>query len=116
MNDPGSVRIALVQMRCGDDRDENLAKSISFIREAHKEGAALVCLPELFLSPYFCKSEDHAQFRRAEAVPGPTTTALEDVAAELDVVILASLFEKRTAGLYHNTLAAIDGKRGYSGK
>ena len=116
MNDPGTVRIALAQMRCGDDRDANLSNAIARIRDAHARGAVLVCLPELFLSPYFCKSEDHAQFKLAEPVPGPATLRLEEVARELDVVVLASLFEKRTEGLYHNTLAVIDGARGYVGK
>ncbi|HEX7070881.1 MAG TPA: carbon-nitrogen hydrolase [Rhodothermales bacterium] len=110
------TRIALVQMRCGEDRDQNLEKALDAIRRAAADGADLVCLPELFLSPYFCKSEDHRHFQLAEPVPGPTTEVLESAAREHDVVVLASLFEKRTEGLYHNTLAVIDGPRGFVGK
>ena len=116
MSDSSSVRIALVQMRCSEQRDENLEKALVGIRDAAAGGAALVCLPELFLSEYFCKSEDHRHFAKAEPVPGPATGVLEEAAAEHDIVVLASLFEKRAEGLYHNTLAVIDGARGYAGK
>ena len=113
MND---LTVGLVQMRCVDDRDANLAHAIELTRKAASGGAQLVCLPELFLSPYFCKSEDHSQFQRAEPVPGPTTTVLAELARELNVDIIASLFEKRAEGLYHNTSAFISGTRGYVGK
>jgi len=100
--------VGLVQMRCSADPRENLEKAISRIREARKLGAQIVCLQELFLTRYFCQSEDQSKFDLAEAVPGPTTDALGKVAREEKVVIVASLFERRAAGLYHNTAAVID--------
>jgi N-carbamoylputrescine amidase len=105
-------RIALVQMRCDSEPEKNLAKAIARIGEAAEQGAQIVCLPELFRSQYFCQSEDHANFALAEEVPGPTTAALAQVAREKNVVLIASLFEKRSAGVYHNTAAVIeaDGK------
>ncbi len=103
-----SSRVALVQMQCGVEPEKNLAKAIERIRDAAKQGADIVCLPELFRSQYFCQSEDHANFALAEEIPGPTTDSLGKLAAELEVVIIASLFEKRGAGLYHNTAAIID--------
>jgi len=109
-------RVALVQTRCGTDPAANLEKAIHFIREAATQGAEIVCLPELFRSQYFCQSEDHANFALAEEVPGPTTTRLETIARENKVVIVASLFEKRAAGVYHNTAAIIDADGTYMGK
>lgn len=103
-------------MRCAERPAENLAKAMEMTRQAAAQGAQVVCLPELFLSPYFCKVEDYRYFELAESIPGPTTDALAPLAAELDVVLIASLFEKRAEGLYHNTLAVLDGKRGYAGK
>ena len=103
-----SSRVALVQMQCGTDPAANLEKAIGFIREATGQGAQIVCLPELFRSQYFCQSEDHANFALAEEIPGPTTDSLGKLARELEVVIVASLFEKRAAGVYHNTAAIID--------
>ena len=102
------TRVALVQMQCGAEPAANLEKAIAFIRDAAKQGAEIVCLPELFRSQYFCQSEDHAHFALAEEVPGPTTDSLGDVARDNNVVIVASLFEKRAAGVYHNTAAVID--------
>ena len=101
-------KIALVQMQCGTEPEKNLAHAIDFIRDAAKHGAEIVCLPELFRSQYFCQAEDHANFALAEEIPGPTTDSLGKLAAELKVVIIASLFEKRGAGVYHNTAAIID--------
>jgi N-carbamoylputrescine amidase len=101
-------KIALVQMQCDAEPEKNLAKAIARIRDAAKQGAQIVCLPELFRSQYFCQSEDHANFALAEEIPGPTTDSLGKLAAELKVVIIASLFEKRGAGVYHNTAAIID--------
>ena len=98
------------------NRDQNLARAQSLVREAAGRGAGIVCLPELFLSPYFCKTESPEPFAWAEPVPGPTTEALEPLAAELDVALVASLFERRARGLYHNTAAVLDGARGYVGK
>src|ERR1700687_4777654 len=99
------TKVALVQMQCGTDPAANLAKAIARIRDAAKQGAQIVCLPELFRSQYFCQSEDHANFALAEEIPGKSTSALGEVAQELGVVIIASLFEKRRAGVYHNTAA-----------
>ena len=113
---PDPLRLGLVQMAMSTDRDENLATARHLVREAASRGAGVVCLPELFLSPYFCKTESTEPFAWAEAVPGPTTDALALLAAELDVVIVASLFEKRARGLYHNTAAVLDGQKGYIGK
>jgi N-carbamoylputrescine amidase len=101
-------KVGLVQMQCGPDPDANLAKAIARIRDAAAQGAQIVCLPELFRSQYFCQTEDHANFALAEEIPGPSTKAIGEVARELGVIVVASLFEKRTAGLYHNTAAIID--------
>ena len=113
---PDPLKLGLVQMAMSTDRDENLRRAMDFVREAAGQGAGVVCLPELFLSPYFCKTESTEPFAWAEEIPGPTTEALAPVAEELDVVIVASLFEKRARGLYHNTAAVLDGARGYVGK
>ena len=111
-----TTNVALVQMQCGTDPAANLEKAIEFIREAAGQGAAIVCLPELFRSQYFCQSEDHANFALAEEIPGPTTQRLEPIARENNVVIVASLFEKRAAGVYHNTAAIIDADGKFLGK
>ena len=108
--------IGLVQMRCTPDTGRNLAAALDGIREAARRGAHVVCLPELFRSQYFCQSEDHAQFELAEPVPGPSTEAVGRVAAEAGVVVIASLFERRAPGLYHNTAAVIDADGQYLGK
>ena len=109
-------KVALVQMHCGTEPEKNLAKAIARIREAAEQDAQIVCLPELFRSQYFCQSEDHANFALAEEVPGPTTTALAEVAREKGVVIIASLFEKRGAGIYHNTAVIIDADGKFLGR
>lgn len=100
--------VGLVQMRCGSDRALNLARAIEAIRGAHKQGAQVICLPELFQSLYFCQTEEHDFFDWAEPIPGPTTEVLAKLAGELKVVIVASLFERRTAGLYHNTAIVLN--------
>jgi N-carbamoylputrescine amidase len=102
------VKIGLVQSRCAAQPAENLALAIARIHEAADGGAQIVCLQELFTSLYFCQVEDHKYFALAEEIPGPSTDALAKVARERAVVIVASLFEKRGAGLYHNTAAIID--------
>ncbi len=99
--------IALVQMQCAPEPEKNLATATARIREAARQGAQIICLPELFRSQYFCQSEDHANFQLAEEIPGLTTNSLGKLACELGVVIVASLFEKRAAGVYHNTAAII---------
>jgi N-carbamoylputrescine amidase len=102
------TKIALVQMRCGPEPEKNFDRAISFINDAAKQGAQIVCLPELFRSQYFCQTEEHKNFTLAEEIPGKSTAALGKVAREHEIVIIASLFEKRSAGLYHNTAAIID--------
>src|SRR5438067_1088851 len=101
------TRVALVQMSCGPDPEKNFARALDFIRDAAKKDAAIVCLPELFRSQYFCQTEDHKNFELAEEIPGKSTAALAELAKELGVAIIASLFEKRRAGVYHNTAAII---------
>jgi N-carbamoylputrescine amidase len=103
-----TFKIGLVQMRCTEDPRGNLEAARSGIAEAARKGARVVCLPELFRSLYFCQSEDHEQFDLAEPVPGPTTKALGTLAKKLGVVIVGSIFERRAAGLYHNTAVVID--------
>jgi N-carbamoylputrescine amidase len=111
-----TVRLGLVQMSCTTDPAENMTKAVAGIREAARKGAQIVCLQELFRSQYFCQTEDHDHFALAETIPGPSTETLGPVAAELGVVIVASLFEKRAEGLYHNTAAVIDADGRYLGK
>ena len=110
------VRVGLIQQQVGPDAAANLEHAILGIREAARRGAHLVCLQELFNWYYFCQREDHAFFKLAEAIPGPTTHRLCELAKELGVVIVASLFEKRAEGLYHNTAAVIDADGEYLGK
>ena len=101
-------KVGCVQMSCSVDPNENLAKAEWKIREAAGRGAQVICLQELFRSQYFCRSEDHALFALAEPIPGPSTQTLGKLARELGVVIVASLFERRAAGVYHNTAAILD--------
>ena len=110
------VKIGLVQTSCSEVPSENMTKAIKGIREAAAKGANIVCLQELFRSLYFCTSEEYAPFTLAESIPGPTTDQLQPIAKELGVVIIASLFEKRAEGLYHNTTAVIDADGTYLGK
>ncbi len=110
------VNIGLVQHRCTLNPDENVAAAIRGVREAARQGAQIVCLQELFRSVYFCQIEDHKYFDLAEEIPGPTTQIFQDLAKELGVVIVASLFEKRAPGLYHNTAAIIDADGSFLGK
>ena len=102
------MEVALVQMQCGPEPEKNFARSLEFIRDAAKRGAQIVCLPELFRSQYFCQTEDHANFALAEEIPGRSTSTLSELARELGIVIVASLFEKRRAGVYHNTAVILD--------
>jgi N-carbamoylputrescine amidase len=105
---PARFRVGLVQMRVGSDPAANLEAAIARIREGAAGGAQVVCLPELFRTPYFCQREDPALFDLAEPIPGPTSDALARIARELRVVIVASLFERRAAGVYHNTAVVLD--------
>jgi N-carbamoylputrescine amidase len=102
-----NYRIGLVQMSCSPDPDANLDKAADRVREAAREGASVVCLPELFRAQYFCQREDIALFDLAEPIPGPSTERLSAIAREEKVVVIASLFERRAAGLYHNTAAVL---------
>jgi N-carbamoylputrescine amidase len=113
---PATVTVGLVQMRMSADPAANLAHAEAMIRDAAGRGAQVVCLPELFLSPYFCQTEDHACFRLAEPIPGPTTARMQALSKELGIVLVASLFEKRAEGLYHNTTAVLDADGSYLGK
>jgi N-carbamoylputrescine amidase len=110
------VTLGLVQMRCSAEPRENLAKALAKTAEAADRGAQIVCLQELFTSQYFCQVEDHKYFQLAEEIPGPSTAAMARLAKERGIVIIASLFEKRSAGLYHNTAAIIDADGAYLGK
>ncbi len=113
---PQTFKLALVQMRAESDPAVNLERALGKIREAAGRGAQIVCLPELFRSPYFCQTEDHAHFDLAEPIPGPSTEALAALAREVGVVVVASLFERRAAGLYHNTAVTIDADGAIVGK
>src|SRR5690349_13481324 len=107
-NRDDKFKIGLVQMSCSTNPDTNLNKAIAGIREASAKGAEIVCLQELFRSQYFCREENAALFDLAETIPGPSTEAIGAVAKELGVAVVASLFEKRAQGLYHNTAAIFD--------
>ena len=111
-----SVVVGLVQMSCAPEAEANLEKAIKYIGEAARKGVGIVCLQELFRSEYFCQSEDVENFRLAETIPGPSTERLSAVAQEHRVVIVASLFEKRVAGIYHNTAVIIDADGRIAGK
>ena len=102
------IRVGLVQMSSTDDPARNLKKALDAIEDAAQKGAQIVCLGELFRTRYFCQSEDPALFDLAEPIPGPTTEAVSAIARKKGVVVIASLFERRAAGLYHNTAAVID--------
>jgi len=110
------VKIGTVQMSCTKEPSANLDRAIQKVREAAAAGAQIVCLQELFTSLYFCDVEDYENFKLAETIPGPSTDALCKVAKESGVVIIASLFEKRAQGLYHNTTVVIDADGSYLGK
>jgi len=111
-----NIQFALLQLSCSEDLQENWNKTVSSIREAAHKGAQVICLQELFQSVYFCYEESQSFFELAEAIPGKTTDQLGELAKELKVVIIASMFEKRAAGLYHNTTAVIDADGSYLGK
>ena len=108
--------VGLVQQSCTTDRDANMEKSVAGIREAVSKGAELIVLQELHLGHYFCQSEDPAHFDLAEPIPGPATEAFGALARELRVVIVASLFERRTAGMYHNTAVVLEKDGSVAGK
>lgn len=107
MHEASTFKLGLVQMACGDDPAANLSRALAFSREAAAGGAQLICLPELFRSRYFCQREDAALFDLAETIPGPSTDAVGALCRERGVTVIASLFEKRAPGLYHNTAVVI---------
>lgn len=111
-----TLPVALLQHACGDDLAANLAHTSAFIRKAAAGGAKLIVLQELHRSRYFCQTEDTAIFDLAETIPGPSTELLGALAKELKVVIVSSLFEKRAAGLYHNTAVVLDADGSIAGK
>ena len=110
------VPIALVQASCTSDPTENLAKACNKIREAAARGARIICLQELFMTRYFCQTENYTSFDYAEPVPGTSTLLMQELARELEVVIIASFFEIRARGLYHNTAVVLDADGSYLGK
>jgi N-carbamoylputrescine amidase len=110
------VKVGIIQMSCSADKSANNQKAIEKIRAAAKQGAQIICLQELFSSLYFCDVESYENFKLAEAIPGETSNTLAALAKELGVVIIASLFEKRAEGLYHNTTAVLDADGAYLGK
>jgi N-carbamoylputrescine amidase len=110
------VKVGIIQMSCSADKSANNQKAIEKIRAAAKQGAQIICLQELFSSLYFCDVESYDNFKLAEAIPGETSNTLAALAKELGVVIIASLFEKRAEGLYHNTTAVLDADGAYLGK
>ena len=103
-----TVKLGLIQTACSADPDANLKKTLALAGHAAQRGAQIICTQELFRSQYFCQSEDHQNFKLAEPVPGPTTDAFCQLAKKHKAVVIASLFEKRAAGVYHNTAAIID--------
>lgn len=102
------LKVGLIQMRCGDDPEANLARALDGIADAAGRGAGLVCTQELFRTAYFCQKEDAARFDLAEPVPGPTTEALAKAASTHGVAVVGSVFERRAAGVYHNTAVVLD--------
>lgn len=115
MNGLSSLKVGLVQMACGADPAANLLPAAAKCRAAAQNGAQVICLPELFRSQYFCQREDPACFDLAESVPGPSTDALSEVAKRHNVVIMVPIFERRTAGLYHNSVVVLDGDGSIAG-
>ena len=102
------IKVGLIQTACSADPKANLSKTLAAAERAAKQGAKIICTQELFRSQYFCQSEDHEHFKLAESIPGPSTEAFRKIAKKHRAVIIASLFEKRAAGVYHNTAAIID--------
>src|SRR5881394_90527 len=105
---PAAVKVGLIQTACSPDRQTNLKKTLLATERAAKQGAKIICTQELFRSQYFCQSENHDYFKLAEKIPGPSTEAFQKIAKKYRAVIIASLFEKRASGVYHNTAAIID--------
>src|SRR5438093_1878812 len=102
------VKLGLIQTRCSAEAADNFKKTLALVERAARQGAHIICTQELFRSQYFCQSEDYENFKLAEPIPGPSTDAFQKLARKHRIVIIASLFEKRAAGVYHNTAAVID--------
>ena len=113
---PREITVGLVQTSCSTDTTANLEKAVRHIEEAARRGARIVCTQELFLSQYFCQIEDHDNFSLAEPIPGLSTEALSALARRLEIVIVASLFERRAPGIFHNTAVVIDADGSLLGK
>ena len=111
-----NVSFALIQLSCDEDQSKNTEKTFSAIRDAASKGAQVICLQELFQSVYFCYEENPSFFDLAQTIPGPLTNQLGDLAKDLGVVIVASMFEKRAAGIFHNTTVVIDADGQFLGK
>ena len=112
----GKTKIALVQMKMSSDPNKNIKNAIGKINTAAKKGAKVICLPELFLTKYFCQVESHKNFRLAEKIPGPSSNLFSSIAKELKIILIISLFEKKTSGLYHNSSIVINEKGKLLGK
>ncbi len=112
----GKTKIALVQMKMSSDPNKNIKNAIGKINTAAKKGAKVICLPELFLTKYFCQVESHKNFRLAEKIPGPSSNLFSSIAKELKIILIISLFEKKTSGLYHNSSVVINEKGKLLGK
>ena len=110
------LRVGMVQMACVEDTEANMKTAEEGIRKAAGQGAQVICLQELFQTPYFCQTEDHAHFKRAEEIPSPSTQAMSSLASEFGVVLILPLFEKRSTGIYHNTAVVIDADGSIAGR
>jgi len=110
------LKLGLIQMRCSMDKEKNIHAAEAWVREAAGRGARIICLPEIFSTTYFCQVEDHKYFELAEEIPGPTISRFKTLAAEVNAAIVVPLFERRAAGLYHNSAAIIDADGSYLGK
>ena len=110
------VKLALIQMKMSSEKRKNIANAVSKIYKAKKKGANIICLPELFLTSYFCQTEKHSNFNLAEKIPGATTDTFSMLAKKLKIILILSLFEKRTSGIYHNTCVIIDENGKIKGK
>ena len=110
------TRIALIQMKMSSEQKKNMSTAIKKIKEASKKKAKIICLPELFLSNYFCQQEKHSNFDLAEKIPGKTTDIFCSLAKELKIIIIVPIFEKKTSGIYHNSLVLINEKGRLAGK
>ncbi len=110
------IKIGLVQMACGEDAEANMKTAEQGIRQAVGQGAQIICLQELFRTPYFCQTEDRSHFNRAEEIPGPSTQAMSQLASELGVVLIVPLFEKRSTGIYHNTAVVLNADGSIAGR